>query len=91
MGVYDYFAWTSLRTSMTSFRWSHADTPLWLLFGFPVALKMIYRLHFDFIGYPAVSRLQSSLPTYRREFILDVLYLWPYFSRNGDFLIALSE
>ena len=37
---------------------------LWFL----VALKMIYKLHVRFTGYPAVTRLQSLLPTYHSDF-----------------------
>lgn len=32
------------------------------------SIKMIYKLHFHFIGYPAVTRLQSLLPTYHGDF-----------------------
>lgn len=69
-GVYDCFACLSLKTNVTSFlfsrlgfigrgfwRWSCANTPLLPFRWFPVALKMIYKLHFHFIGYPAVTRL----------------------------------
>lgn len=40
-------------------RWSCINTPLLPFLWFLVALKMIYKLHFHFIGYPAVIRLQS--------------------------------
>lgn len=75
------FSCLSLKTNVTIFlfsrftfigriywRWSCINTPLLPFLWFLVALKMIYKLHFHFIGYPAVTRLQSLLPTYHSDF-----------------------
>lgn len=49
-------------------RWSCTNAHLLAFLWFLVALKMIYKLHFHFIGYPAVTRQQSLFLIYRSSF-----------------------